>query len=128
MKTILIIDDEAHVPLLYAQELQELGYLAIGTDGRENPLQLISRHKPDLVILGIKFKDTSGLDLLQSIRQEYPQLPVILNTAYDSFRFDLKSVAADAYILKSGDSTEELMSKVRELCPAHGGTRTESRE
>jgi Response regulator receiver domain. len=46
----------------------------------------------------------SGLDLLQTIRSRHSTLPIILSTAYDSFRIDLKSIAADAYVVKSYDS------------------------
>ncbi|NCD25573.1 MAG: response regulator [Deltaproteobacteria bacterium] len=116
MKTILIIDDEAHVRMLYTEELQQQGYVVVGSDGSVNPLALVAEHKPDLIILDIKLGGKSGLDLLQTIRQKHPKLPVILSTAYDSFRFDMKSVAADAYVVKSYDSSE-LIAKVRVLAP-----------
>jgi DNA-binding NarL/FixJ family response regulator len=46
------------------------------------------------------------LDLLQRIRTRHPHLPVVLCTAYDCFRHDLKSIAADAYVVKSSDARE----------------------
>jgi len=49
---------------------------------------------------------------LQEIRAEDQQIPVILSTAYDSFQHDLKSIAADYYVVKSVDLTE-LKDKVR---------------
>ncbi len=113
-KTVLVIDDEEHVRMLYAEELRAQGYDAVDSDGNEDPLALVDKHKPALVILDIKLGALSGLDLLQTIRSRHAALPVILCTAYDSFRFDLKSIAADAYVVKSYDSTE-LMQKVREL-------------
>ncbi len=116
MRTILVIDDVAHVRMLYTEELQQCGYTVIGSDGTGNPLLLVAEHSPDLIILDIKLGGKSGLDLLQTIRQQHPKLPIILSTAYDSFRFDMKSVAADAYVVKSYDSTE-LMEKVRALAP-----------
>mgnify|MGYP001769639249 FL=1 len=116
-KTVLVIDDEAHVRMLYAEELQALGYAVALSDGTDDPLELVRIHKADLVILDIKLGARSGLDLLQTIRREHAALPVILSTAYDSFRCDLKSIAADAYVVKSYDSTE-LMDKVRELLSA----------
>ncbi len=116
MRTILVIDDEAHVRMLYTEELRQRGYVVIGSDGTGNPLLLVAEHKPDLIILDIKLGGKSGLDMLQTIRLQHPKLPVILSTAYDSFRFDMKSVAADAYVVKSYDSTE-LMEKVKALLP-----------
>ncbi len=54
----------------------------------------------------------SGLDLLQEIRTENQKIPVILSTAYDSYQHDIKSIAADYYVVKSVDLTE-LKDKVR---------------
>jgi len=114
-KTVLVMDDEEHVRMLYAQELRLLGYDTVLSDGSEDPLALIAEHKPDLIILDIRLQDRSGLDVLQIIRCKHgSKPPIILCTAYDSFRFDLKSIAADAYVVKSYDSSE-LMDKVREL-------------
>lgn len=113
-KTVLVIDDEAHVRMLYAEELRAQGYNAVDSDGSEDPLALVEKHNPALIILDIKLGGLSGLDLLQTIRGRHATLPIILCTAYDSFRFDLKSIAADAYVVKSYDS-KELMQKVREL-------------
>ncbi len=113
-KTILVIDDEAHVRMLYAEELRAKGYEVAVSDGSDDPLELIVHNKPDLIILDIKLGTISGLDVLQSIRRVHSALPVILCTAFDSFRCDLKSIAADAYVVKSYDSSE-LMEKVGEL-------------
>lgn len=113
-KKVLVIDDEEHVRMLYAEELRALGYQVVLSDGSDDPLALVKDHKPDLIILDIKLESKSGLDMLQSLRCSHAELPIILCTAYDSFRFDLKSIAADAYVVKSYDSTE-LMRTVEKL-------------
>ena len=118
-RTILVIDDEAHVRMLYAEELRAKGYEVAVSDGSDDPLELVVRHKPDLIILDIKLGTASGLDVLQSIRRVHSTLPVILCTAFESFRCDLKSIAADAYVVKSYDSSE-LMDKVAELLSGQG--------
>jgi two-component system response regulator (stage 0 sporulation protein F) len=50
--------------------------------------------------------DYNGLDLLQDIRKTFHNLPVILNTAYDTYKEDMKSIAADYYVVKSYDLSE----------------------
>lgn len=112
-KTVLVIDDEAHVRMLYAEELRQKGYRVIDAEGGD-VLALVEKHNPDLIILDIKLRNQSGLDILQQVRSRHPVLPIILNTAYDSFRFDLKAIVADAYVVKSYD-TSELMRTVSEL-------------
>ena len=104
---ILVVDDEAHIRMLYQEELQADGYAVAASDGREDIMDVIGRERPDLVILDIKLEGNpkTGLDLLQTIRAENTKLPVILSTAYDSFQHDLKSIAADDYVVKSVDLT-----------------------
>lgn len=104
---ILVVDDEAHIRMLYQEELQAEGYVVAASDGRENITDVVKRETPDIVILDIKLEGNpkTGLDLLQIIREKDTALPVILSTAYDSFQHDLKSIAADAYVVKSVDLT-----------------------
>ncbi len=111
---ILVVDDEHHIRLLYQEELQLEGYDVVTSDGSENILEVLAREKPQVVVLDIKLEgNRSGLDLLQEIRGQDQSIPVILCTAYDSFQHDLKSIAADFYVVKSVDLTE-LKSKVEQ--------------
>jgi len=110
---ILVVDDEKHIRMLYQEELEEAGYAVATSDGDEPILELLDREKPQVIILDIRLgPDRSGLDLLQLIRGRDTQVPVILSTAYDSFQHDLKSIAADYYVVKSVD-LGELKNKVR---------------
>ena len=110
---ILVVDDEKHIRMLYQEELEGEGYEVATADGSEDILMVLKREDPTIVILDIKLgPDRSGLDLLQDIRSKDTRLPVILSTAYDSFQHDLKSIAADYYVVKSVDLTE-LKNKVK---------------
>ena len=106
MAKIMVVDDEEHIRLLYSEELKEEGYDVITADGGHKLLERIESEKPDLVVLDIKMVDYDGLDLLQDIRNRFYDLPVILSTAYDTFKEDMKSIAADFYVIKSFDLTE----------------------
>jgi DNA-binding response OmpR family regulator len=109
---ILVVDDEKHIRMLYQEELEGEGYQVVTSDGEEDILNLLARVKPEVVVLDIKLgPNRSGLDLLQEIRGQDQALPVILSTAYDSFQHDLKSIAADYYVVKSVD-LGELKGKV----------------
>ncbi|GAB6038577.1 response regulator [Fundidesulfovibrio butyratiphilus] len=111
-KKILVVDDEKHIRMLYQEELEGEGYEVATSDGEEPILDVLKREDPAVVVLDIKLGSSrSGLDLLQEIRGQDTTIPVILSTAYDSFQHDLKSIAADYYVVKSVDLTE-LKSKV----------------
>ena len=106
---VLVIDDELHIRMLYQEELETAGYVVAVSDGSDDILPLLQKEKPDVVVLDIKLgPERSGLDLLQEIRRDNQDIPVILCTAYDSFQQDFKSIAADYYVVKSVDSTELL--------------------
>jgi two-component system response regulator (stage 0 sporulation protein F) len=106
MAKILIVDDEEHIRFLYSEELTEAGYEVITADSGLRLLERIEEEKPDLVVLDIKMVDYNGLDLLQDIRNKFYDMPVVLCTAYDTFKEDMKSIAADFYVIKSFDLTE----------------------
>jgi len=109
---ILVVDDEKHIRMLYQEELEAAGYTVVTSDGTEPILDVVARENPEVVILDIKLgQNRSGLDLLQDIRSRHDAIPVILCTAFDSFQHDLKSIAADYYVVKSTDLTE-LKAKV----------------
>jgi len=111
MAKILIVDDEEHIRYLYSEELSDAGYEVITAENGHLLLERIEKEKPDLVVLDIKMVDYNGLDLLQDIRNKFYDLPVVLCTAYDTFKEDMKSIAADYYVIKSFDLSE-LKSKI----------------
>ncbi|MGD8983120.1 MAG: response regulator [Desulfobacteraceae bacterium] len=111
MAKILIVDDEEHIRFLYSEELSEAGYEVITADSGYKLMEKIEDEKPDLIVLDIKMVDYNGLDLLQDIRNKFYNMPVVLCTAYDTFKEDMKSIAADFYVIKSFDLSE-LKSKI----------------
>ncbi len=112
MNNILIVDDDRVIRFLYQEELTYEGYNVITTDDCRNLLELIDNEDPDLVVLEAVIGKYNGLDLLQKIRNTYYDLPVILCTAYSDYKNDLRSIAADYYVLKSPDLSE-LKQKIR---------------
>jgi DNA-binding response OmpR family regulator len=103
MNKILVIDDDRSIRTLFAEELAEEGYEVITSGDGYQPLGLIAEKNPDLIVLDICLGEHDGLELLQDIRNAHPSLPVILCTAYPFFRNDLRSTAADHYVVKSAD-------------------------
>jgi DNA-binding response OmpR family regulator len=103
MHRILIVDEDEATLMFYADELEEEGYQVIARSNGSKLLKLIEREKPDLVILDIKLGQYNGLDLLQDIRNIYHNLPLIICTAYPFFKNDMRSIAADYYVIKSSN-------------------------
>ena len=112
MAKILIVDDEDNIRLFYSEELCDEGYEVITAKDGYRLVDRIRNDKPDVVILDIKMAGYNGLDLLQEIRREFYDLPVILCSAYSSFKDEFKSISANAYVVKSSDLTE-LKKKIK---------------
>lgn len=112
MNRILVVDDDEAIRILYAEELAEEGYEVITNAGDSQIMTLIKEKEPDLIVMDIRLGNQNGLDILQDIRNQYYNLPVILCTAYVTYKYDLKSIAADYYVVKSSDLSE-LKAKIK---------------
>ena len=110
MAIILLVDDEEHILRYYTEELSEEGHKVWTVATGHKLLKRIDRVQPEVVVLAIKLVEYDGLVLLKEIRNCYHDLPVILCTAYDTYKEDPKSIAADYYVVKSFDLTELKMA------------------
>lgn len=121
MPRVMIVDDEEHIRTLYKLELEDEGYEVIALDSGKGLVEKIRETSPQVVVLDIKMVDVSGLDVLQDIRREFYDLPVILCSAYGSFRGDVKTIAADYYVVKSsnlGELKKRIKSALESRPPA----------
>ena len=112
MNRILVIDDNEDMQMLYSEAISEEGYEVLTIGDEPHLMEYITKICPDLVVLDIRLGKYDGLDLLQEIRNTYDTLPVLICTAYPTFRYDLKSVAAVYYVDKSSN-LGELKDKIR---------------
>ena len=113
-KKILAIDDEEDIRFILEEELTDEGYEVHTLGDPTQALDKIEEIQPDLILLDIKMPQLSGTELLGLIRDRYYDLPVILLTAYSSFKRDIASVACDHYVVKSGDLTE-LKERIKKI-------------
>ncbi len=113
MKKILITEDEEVLREVFKDELTEEGYDVLEARDAKGTLDYLSKQKVDLLILDIKLPDMSGLKLLERISKDYPTLPIIICTAYDTFKSDYEIWAGHiaGYIVKPVD-LEVLKEKI----------------
>ena len=122
MNKVLIVDDEPHLRLLYETELRRAGYDTMTASNAMQGLEFVETMKPDLVILDIRMAGMDGIEALQRILERDNSIPVVLNTAFSSYRDNYLTWAADAYVTKSSDVTE-LVSTVTDLLDSKVETR-----
>ena len=110
MARILLVDDEEHIRRYYTEELSDEGHEVLTAATGHELLRRINRLQPEVVVLDVRLVDFDGLELLQEIRNHYHDLPVVLCTAYDTYKEDPKAIAADHYVVKSFDLSELKMA------------------
>ena len=111
---LLVADDEKNLRELYRMELEEEGY---DVETAANGMEVLSRIEQqdfDIIILDIQMPGLSGIDLLQKIMARDKRQPVILNTAFPSYRDNFMTWPAEAYVVKSSD-TAELKQAVKKV-------------
>ena len=110
MARILLVDDEDYIRQYYTEELSDEGHKVWTVATGHELLKRIDRVQPEVVVLDIKLLDYDGLELLQEIRNRHHDLPVIICSAYDTYKEDPKAIAADYYVVKSFDLSELKMA------------------
>ena len=112
-KRLLVVEDEINQGLLYEQELEDDGYEVDVVNSGAEALEMVKINSYDLVILDIGMPEMDGLETLGRLLGIDNKIPVILCTAYPSYKDNFMSWAADAYVVKSMDLTE-LKEKIKE--------------
>ena len=96
-KSILIIDDEAGMRDMVSRLFSEAGYeTATAPDGASG-LQAAKAGDFDLVLLDMSLPKMSGLEVLNGIKEDKPDLPVIMVTAYGSTQTAVEALRLGAY-------------------------------
>src|SRR3990172_11746714 len=109
---ILIIDDEASLRQTLARILQRTGLEVTTAANGKTGLALVYEHPFDLVYLDIRMPDMSGLEVLKTIHEKLPELPVILFTAQPDVHSAVEALRRGATDYRSEEHTSELQSRL----------------
>ncbi len=94
---LLVVDDDESLRWVTKVQMEQSGYTVdAAPDGRE-ALELLQQNSADLVITDLMMPGMSGLDLLKEIRSEYPDLAVIVVTAFGTVETAVEAMKAGAY-------------------------------
>jgi len=115
---VLIVDDHPVVrqglALLINQEkdLEVRGY----AEDAFQAMQVIKDIQPDVVIVDISLKDTSGMDLIKDMKIQYPNVPILILSMHDESLYAERALRAGAkgYIMKH-EATERVITAIRRV-------------
>jgi DNA-binding NtrC family response regulator len=117
---ILVIDDEAGIRESLEILLTLEGYrVEMAIDGEEG-LAILEKRSYDLVLLDLALPGQTGLELLPQIHERYPELPVVMITAYGTVDNVVEAVRAGAenFVQKPWDN-EKLLADIRSAIARH---------
>ena len=91
--TILVVDDEQMIRLLFKETLEELGHSVITAETGSEGLELVKQSDFDLVFLDLKIPGMDGAELFRQIKAIKPTLPVTIITGYPESEMMARALA-----------------------------------
>jgi len=112
--TVLVADDHEVVRSGLARLLEDSDITIVGE--AENGAQAVEqtmKHNPDVVLMDIRMPDSDGLAALETIKQQKPDVRIVMLSTYDNPTYVARSVALGAsdYVLKDS-SREDLIAAI----------------
>jgi len=124
---VLVVDDEAVLAEMVSMALRYEGWSIDTASDGASAISAARAARPDAVVLDIMLPDMSGLEVLRKLREQNPQLPVLLLTAKDAVEDRIAGLTAggDDYVTKPF-SIEEVVLRLRALLRRTGVTTEDS--
>lgn len=100
--SILYVEDDAETRRQFAHMLGKIvGTVYVASDGQQG-VEIFSGKQPDLVVSDIMMPVMDGLEMTAKIREQNPETPIILTTAFNETRYLLRAIelGIDNYVLK----------------------------
>jgi DNA-binding NarL/FixJ family response regulator len=117
-RTILIVDDHPIVRQGLAQLINQENDLLVCAQAEDahQAMQAIRESGPDMVIVDISLKETSGVELIKDLKIQYPDLPVLTLSMHDETVYGERALRAGArgYIMKQ-EATEKVVTAIRRV-------------
>lgn len=108
MADILVVDDDQSIASAFQQFLSYEGHACRLASNAEDAMRLIADRRPDLVMMDVRMPGMDGLQALQEVRARFPDVLVVIMTAYGTSQISIDAIRAGAfdYIMKPLDLDE----------------------
>ena len=81
---VLLVDDEQHVLATLEELLRDIGYLSDSVPDGEAALEYLGAHECEVAVIDIRMPGMDGMALLRKIKEHWPEIDVIMMTAFDA--------------------------------------------
>ncbi|MBP3952765.1 response regulator [Bacillus sp. YZJH907-2] len=125
VKKILVVDDQYGIRVLLCEILQKDGYQMHDAANGVQALKIVEKEQPDLVLLDMKIPGMDGLEILKHIKEDHPQINVIMMTAYGELNLinEAMSLGAITHFAKPFD-IDDIRAVIKESID---GSKTEAK-
>jgi DNA-binding NtrC family response regulator len=94
---IMIVDDDENIVFAFRKTLERSGYLVVEAGNGPEALDKLRTERPAVLFLDVAMPEMSGLEVLEQIKQDGLDLPVIVITGYGTMQTAIRAVQLGAY-------------------------------
>jgi two-component system, NtrC family, response regulator AtoC len=108
MSKILIVDDESDMRVVLSAMLKKEGFDVAAAANGQDALQILKSNKIAVIVTDLKMPDIDGMELLDRVSAQHPEIPVIMITAHGTIATAVEAMKKGAldYITKPFDQDE----------------------
>ncbi len=119
---VLLVEDDAQLREALCDTLEMSGYATVASADGLSALNALKRQSPGIVVSDIQMRPMDGISLMRRIKKDYPEIPVLLMTAYATVQqaVDAMRDGATDYLVKPFEA-EVLINKVSSYLPGDAG-------
>ncbi len=93
---ILVVDDDQDIGMVLESQLAQAGYDALHVASGAAALEELERRPQDAVITDLRMPGMDGMELLTEIKRRWPELPVVMLTAYGTVELAVEAMRRGA--------------------------------
>ena len=116
-ESILLVDDDASLLRVTEYNLSSAGFKVVSAKSGKEGIEAFQDNQPDLVITDVQLGDMNGIELLKQFKEQAPDVPVIIITAFGSIKMAVQAMhlGAFTFITKPFDRDTLRLSCVKAL-------------
>ena len=116
---ILIVEDDSSLREALKDTLELVGHTTFSADNGNAAMHILENESIDLIVSDVQMSEVDGMQLLQRVSNQHPDLPFIMMTAYGSIQQAVLAIQAGArdYLVKPFEP-EVLVTKVSQYLPS----------
>lgn len=97
MADILVVDDDQSIVTAFRRFLADERHEARFAGDAQDALALVAERRPDLVFMDVRMPGVDGIDTLKELRSRYPDLFVVIMTAYGTSQTSIDAIRSGAF-------------------------------